>query len=249
MDYGLEKEQEGGKILRALKTIALPAPRTRGGKPLMQALKERRSSREFSSKPLPPEMLSDLLWAAFGMNRPETHGRTAPSAHDWEEIDVYVATADGLHLYDAEAHALKELLSRDMRARTGVQDFVAEAPVNLVYVADLSRMVEATAEERARIPARMPDSSRKTSICSALPRGSRPWCAAWWTGRRWRDSCDSRPISKSFSPRRSVIPKRPSDASRRAGRPARLGPVTKRGDTSSRAPLPWSAPSVRVRKS
>jgi SagB-type dehydrogenase family enzyme len=150
MDYGLEKEQEGGKILRALKTIALPAPRTRGGKPLMQALKERRSSREFSSKPLPPEMLSDLLWAAFGMNRPETHGRTAPSAHDWEEIDVYVATADGLHLYDAEAHALKELLSRDMRARTGVQDFVAEAPVNLVYVADLSRMVEATAEERAR---------------------------------------------------------------------------------------------------
>jgi SagB-type dehydrogenase family enzyme len=150
MEYALEGERDAKKASRASRTIALPAPRTSGGKPLMQALKERRSSREFSGKPLAPEALSDLLWAAFGVNRPETRGRTAPSAHDWEEIDVYVATADGLYVYDSGAHALTEVLSRDVRAATGTQDYVAEAPVNLVYVADLSRMVEATAEDKAR---------------------------------------------------------------------------------------------------
>lgn len=148
MEYGLEREHEGRTTSR--KAIALPAPRTSGGKPLMQALKERRSSREFSGRPLAPEMLSGLLWAAFGVNRPETRGRTAPSAHDWEEIDVYAATADGLYVYDPNAHALTEVLARDVRAATGTQDYVAQAPVDLVYVADLSRMAQATAEDKAR---------------------------------------------------------------------------------------------------
>jgi SagB-type dehydrogenase family enzyme len=84
------------------------------------------------------------------VNRPHGGGRTAPSAHDWEEIDVYVATAQGLYRYDAGEHALKRALSEDIRADTGMQTFVADAPVNLVYVADLSRMTEATAEERAQ---------------------------------------------------------------------------------------------------
>lgn len=130
-------------------TIKLPAPRTSGGKPLMQALKDRHSSREFSGRELPLEVLSGLLWAAFGINRPKSGGRTAPSAHDWEEIDVYVATAKGLYLYQPRDHALKEILAQDVRAKTGMQPFVEEAPVNLVYVADLTRMTEATPEDKA----------------------------------------------------------------------------------------------------
>jgi SagB-type dehydrogenase family enzyme len=132
-----------------VQTIKLPPPRTGGGKSLMQALKDRHSSREFSGKELPGEVLSNLLWAAFGINRPGSGGRTAPSAHDWEEIDVYVATTKGLYLYEPGDHALKEVLARDIRAKTGMQPFVGEAPVNLVYVADLARMTEATPEDKA----------------------------------------------------------------------------------------------------
>jgi len=133
----------------AAQTIKLPAPQTSGGKPLMQALKDRHSSREFSRREIPLEVLSNLLWAAFGINRPKTGGRTAPSAHNWEEIDVYVATAEGVYLYEPQEHALKPVLAQDVRARTGVQPFVEEAPVNLVYVADLTRMTEATPEDKA----------------------------------------------------------------------------------------------------
>ncbi len=122
------------------KAAPLPKPRTVGGKPLMKALKLRRSSRSFSAKKLPRQTLSDLLWAAFGVNRPDSGGRTAPSARNWQEIDVYVAAADGLWLLDAKAHALKPVLGKDLRAATGTQGFVADAPVNLVYVADYSRM-------------------------------------------------------------------------------------------------------------
>ena len=139
MEYGLEPE-----------LVKLPLAQRAGGKPLLEALARRRSAREFSPRELPPAVLSNLLWAAFGVNRPETGGRTAPSAHDWEEIDVYVATARGLYVYDATTHALRKRLEQDIRARTGLQDFVAEVPVNLVYVADLSRMAQASAEEKAQ---------------------------------------------------------------------------------------------------
>ena len=132
-----------------VRAIKLPPPRASGGKPLMQALKDRRSSREFSGTELPAEILSNLLWAAFGINRKTSGGRTAPSAHDWEEMDVYVATAEGLFLYEPGDHALKMILGQDIRAKTGMQPFVGEAPVNLIYVADLARMTEATPEDKA----------------------------------------------------------------------------------------------------
>src|SRR4030065_917811 len=77
--------------------IKLPPPEMAGGKPLMQALRERRSTREFDSRELPPQLLSNLLWAANGVNRPDSGKRTAPSARDWREIDVYVATAKGVY--------------------------------------------------------------------------------------------------------------------------------------------------------
>jgi nitroreductase len=129
--------------------LKLPAPDMSGGKPLMQALHERRSSREFSHQKLPLYLLSNLLWAAFGINRPVSGGRTAPSAHDWEELDLYVASEDGLFLYEARSHTLKYLLAADIRSSTGIQDYVANVPLNLVYVADLSRMATATREEKA----------------------------------------------------------------------------------------------------
>lgn len=119
--------------------LKLPAPDTETGMPLMQALKERKTSREFGTKELPLQVLSDLLWAAYGVNRPDKGGRTAPSARNVQEIDVYVATADGLYRYNARGHSLELTLAKDIRAATGKQDFVAGAPVNLVYVADLKR--------------------------------------------------------------------------------------------------------------
>ncbi len=112
--------------------------------PLLELLRDRKTSREFDPRPLPDQVLSDLLWAANGVNRPETGGRTAPSAVNWQEIDVYAATAEGLFRYDAPAHALDPISSQDGRALTGVQDFVASAPVNLVYVADMARVRDVT---------------------------------------------------------------------------------------------------------
>jgi nitroreductase len=127
--------------------IVLPPPQTEGGKPLMQALKERRTTRSFAEQPLPPQLLSNLLWAAWGINRPDGH-RTAPSARNWQEIDVYVATAEGLYVYDAKAHGLKRVVARDVRAQIGVQPHSREAPVTLVYVADEQKMGNADEESR-----------------------------------------------------------------------------------------------------
>ena len=124
-----------------LKLIQLPPPRTEGGKPLMQALKDRHSSRSFREEVLTHEVLSNLLWAAYGINRPESGKRTAPSALNWQEIDIYVTLKEGLYLYEAKGHALVPVLNRDIRAETGrfIQSFVKNAPLNLVYVADLAR--------------------------------------------------------------------------------------------------------------
>lgn len=119
--------------------IELPAPAKTGGLPLLDALAKRRSSRELSRAELPPSVLSELLWAAFGINRPDG-GRTAPSALDAQEIDVYVALRGGAYLYDAKGHALDLVAASDLRRVTGYQDFVDEAPLDLVYVADQRRM-------------------------------------------------------------------------------------------------------------
>jgi SagB-type dehydrogenase family enzyme len=120
--------------------IALPAPNKTGGKPLMQALNDRQSVRTFTMENLTLNQLSDLLWAGWGFNRPADKKRTAPSSRNVQEIDVYVALQSGLYLYEAETNALKQIHNRDIRSVCGTQDFVAEAPVNLVYVADLGKM-------------------------------------------------------------------------------------------------------------
>jgi SagB-type dehydrogenase family enzyme len=130
------------------KEIKLLTPQTEGGRPLMQVLKERQSSREFSAEKLPLQMLSNLLWAADGVNRPDSGKRTAPSAMNWQNIDIYVATADGLYLYNALEHKLTVILSEDVRAATGKQDFVKDVPLNLIYVADFSKINRGTDEDK-----------------------------------------------------------------------------------------------------
>jgi SagB-type dehydrogenase family enzyme len=133
-------------VAQELNPVPLPPPQTSGGRPLMQVLKDRHSTREFSNQKLSPQVLSNLLWAAFGVNRPDGK-RTAPSAGNSQEIDIYVATQDGLYLYDAKANALNPVLAQDVRGATGQQPFVKEAPVNLVYVADLAKAGRASREE------------------------------------------------------------------------------------------------------
>lgn len=129
-------------LAQDLKPIQLPAPQTDGGRPLMQVLKDRHTTREFSPKPLSPQTMSNLLWAAFGINRPDGR-RTAPSAMNWQEIEVYIALPDGLFLYSAKDNRLDPVLAKDIRAATGKQDFVATAALNLVYVADMSKAKQA----------------------------------------------------------------------------------------------------------
>lgn len=122
-----------------LKPVALPTPQTSGGKPLMQVLKERKSVRDFGPEQLSKQMLSNLLWAAWGINR-EDGRRTAPSASNHQEIDVYVVMSDGAYLYDAKANALKPVVRTDLRKLAGTQAYVADAPVNLIYIADTAKL-------------------------------------------------------------------------------------------------------------
>jgi hypothetical protein len=127
------------------RTIPLPAPQKTGGKPLMQALAERQSGREFGTQKLEPQVLSNLLWAAWGVNRPDGR-RTAPSARNWQDIDVYVTLPEGVYLYDAKAHALTLVVGEDLRGATGSQPFPAVAALNLVYVSDGAKIPATTVD-------------------------------------------------------------------------------------------------------
>lgn len=117
----------------------LPDPAMKGGMPLLEALAKRQSSRSFSDRELPPQVLSNLLWAAWGVNRPATGQRTAPSAHNRQPIGLYVITPTGAFLYEARSHSLTQVAEGDLRKLAGRQDFVYTAPVNLIFVEDTSR--------------------------------------------------------------------------------------------------------------
>ncbi len=139
----------GVGMAQELADVKLPEPKTEGGKPLMQALKQRQSTREYGTQAIAPQMLSDLLWAAHGISRAESGKRTAPSAKNWQEMEVYVLTAEGAYLHDVKANTLKAVAKGDLRKLTGKQEFVPLVPVNLVYVADTTKMLKATPEESA----------------------------------------------------------------------------------------------------
>ena len=159
MDDPVTRRQVNAALLAAGATAALPlaafaqearvlpVPRKETGKPLLQALQLRRSTREYSQRPLSAQTLSELLWAAYGVNRP-SGDRTAPYWRHIMVIDVYAAMADGVWLYDPKQHALRPHLGADIRAQTGMQDFVATAPLNLVYVVHGERMNDVSPEDR-----------------------------------------------------------------------------------------------------
>jgi nitroreductase len=127
--------------------IILPAPDKTGGKPLMQAFNDRQTIRTFTKENLTQQQLSDLLWAGWGINRPADKKRTAPSARNVQEIDMYVALPSGLFLYVAESHTLKQINNKDLRKLSGTQDFVAEAALNLVFVSDMGKLGKKEGDE------------------------------------------------------------------------------------------------------
>jgi SagB-type dehydrogenase family enzyme len=127
----------------------LPAPHRTGGKPVMQALQERHSTREFKPDALSPQQMSDLLWAAFGINRPEIEHRTAPSAVNAQDVDVYIALAGGLYRYDAKPHRMVKVSDVDVRPLSTGQPFGKVAPIQLIYVSDYARMAKIKPELRA----------------------------------------------------------------------------------------------------
>ena len=129
----------GTLITITAQDIMLPAPDKTGGKPLMQALNERQTTRSFTTDSLTLQQLSDLLWAGWGINRPDQGKRTAPSAMNWQEIDIYATLAGGSYVYVAESHSLKFINNKDLRKETGGQSFVADAALNLVFVADMGK--------------------------------------------------------------------------------------------------------------
>ncbi|HUU21758.1 MAG TPA: nitroreductase family protein [Phycisphaerae bacterium] len=136
-----------------LEPIQLVKPQTDGGKSVLAALWERKTTRGISDRKLPPQVLSDLLWSAFGVNRKNGPGggigRTAASASNSQEIDVYVAMAEGVYLYEAVPHRLKPVLEGDLRAKVGRgrRGAGATAPVRLIYVVDIARFARARFQE------------------------------------------------------------------------------------------------------
>ena len=134
------------------KAIQLSMPQMGSGSPFMQLLWKRKSLKEFSPEPLPLDVLSNLVWAAFGINRPDGR-RTAPTASNRQEIDIYVAAPNGLYVYDAKANLLNPILAEDIRGKTGNQAYVKEAALNLVYVADYAKMGKGSDEDKAILSA------------------------------------------------------------------------------------------------
>lgn len=132
--------------LMAQELLKLPAPQKTGGMPLMQALNERSSSRNFIDKDLTEQQLSNLLWAAFGMNREDIKKRTAPTSRNNQDIEIYLTTKNGLFLYKAEKHALEKVSDKDFREVSGKQDFVKVAAVNLIYVSNLNKLGDGPVE-------------------------------------------------------------------------------------------------------
>ena len=129
-------------IAQNLQPITLPKPQKDEGKSVLAALQERKTIRTISAEKLPPQVLSNLLWAAFGVNREiaafSKPGRTAASASNSQEIDLYVAMPEGVYLYEAVPHCLTPIVAGDFRARAGRRG-AAAAPVNIFYIVDLNR--------------------------------------------------------------------------------------------------------------
>jgi nitroreductase len=129
----------------------VPPPRPDFGASLADALRQRRSQRDFAPRALPDQVLGEILWCAYGINRPATADRTAPSWRHARETEIFAAMADGVWRYDALNHRLLPHLAADIRAETGMQDFVGTAPLSLVFVTDADHLGPLPDTERHRI--------------------------------------------------------------------------------------------------
>jgi nitroreductase len=137
-----------------LEPIVLLKPEMDGGKSVLAALKERKTNRNISPKELGPQVLSNLLWAAWGVNRPAGQtarpGRTAASASNSQEIDLYVVRPEGTYLYEAVGHKLLPAAAGDLRGKVnahGRGGAMAKAPVILIFVADIAKYAKSTFQE------------------------------------------------------------------------------------------------------
>ena len=175
------------------KANLLPSPSTGNGGSLILALKNRKSTRSFRSKTLSQQMMSDLLWAAFGVNRPDIGFRTAPSPMNTQEIEIYVATANGLYLYDANFHQLVQLKNEDIRSFCGKQRFVANAPLNLIYVADFSRLGDREDDKKLFYAA---------ADTGFISQNVYLFCAAFGLGTVVRDWIDRQVLAEKISLRK-----------------------------------------------
>ncbi len=170
--------------------IDLPAPRQEFGTSLAKALRARRSRRDFdTARRLPARVLSELLWCAYGVNRPATADRTAPSWRHARETEIFVAMADGVWRYDPITQRLLPHLARDIRAETGVQDFVGTAPVDLIYVSDAEHLGDLTQTERYRV------ASADTGF---IGQNVYLYCAAEGLATVFRGSLDARRLARTL---------------------------------------------------
>ena len=144
---GIVAAEKGMAKEAGAQTLQLLPPQT-DTQPFIQILAKRASTRTYSSQPLPMQTLSNLLWSAFGISRADSGKRTAPSANNKQEIDVYVAMEKGIYIYDAKANLLKLVAAGDHRAATGTQPYVKDAALNLVYVADMGKSGGKTDEDK-----------------------------------------------------------------------------------------------------
>lgn len=173
------------------KPISLPRPRTEGGKPLMEALINRCSTKAFSREPVSMEMLSDLLWAADGINRPDSGNLTAPSATNSQNINIYVLLTQGVYLYDVKAHRLVPALAEDLRPLSaGPQDYAKEAPLHLLYVADYAKM--------GRIPDRPKQVFFSACNTGAITQNVGLYCASVGLGSAVRGTMDIPALHKKL---------------------------------------------------
>jgi len=174
---------------QALEPIKLTAPDFSGSKPLMQVLQERKSTKAYDTRPLPTKTLSHLLWAAFGINRPDSGKRTVATAVNCQDIDIYVVMAQGVYVYQAQGHSLVPVLAQDVRSLAATQGYAQKAPINLVYISDYAKM-----DDRF---------GAKKSIYSAFHAGSISqnvylYCASAGLGAVVRDGVNREALGKTL---------------------------------------------------
>jgi nitroreductase len=186
-----------------MQPIVLPKPQADGGKSVLAALKERKTIRAISEEKLPPQTLSNLLWAAFGVNREKGPGgglgRTAASASNSQEIDLYVALAEGVYLYEAAPHRLAPVVAGDLRAKVGRGrgGAGAKAPVRLIFVADIAKFAEARFQEPGLKDAEIQKSYY--NIDAGLIAGNVYLFAASAGLAAWFHNCDKAGLAKDLS--------------------------------------------------